>query len=143
MRLSDEQMQVWIREGLFVVQSLSDGRQSMQKSDFERLAHSSEVKEASLRALANQIQWYREDEGSGRDTFCSEEIARRGNQYRQYIQSLKEIHAHYHGRFDLLREESPRVAAYILYSKVIRLSNMACLCLEPHFWETLMFLRPN
>ena len=63
-------------------------------------------------------------------------------QYREYIETLEEIYKTYHDQVGPLHSESASSAAYILYAKVIRLLNMACLCLEHHFWDALILFRP-
>ncbi|HKW85429.1 MAG TPA: hypothetical protein VJM82_00005 [Nitrospiraceae bacterium] len=124
------------------VRMTPDGKQSIIRSDFESLAHSPEAKEASLQGLIQQIQTRENDETTDRNAFFGGEITRRLQHYRQCVQILEEIHRYYHDRLDLVRDESAVVAAYLLFGKVIRLLKMACLCLEHHFWETLLLLRP-
>jgi hypothetical protein len=64
------------------------------------------------------------------------------NRYHQYISKLSETHQFYQGMFDCLREESGRVAAYVIYAKVIRFLNLALLGLEHSYWDVFVLLRP-
>ena len=118
------------------------GKPAIKQGDFKKLAHSQDVHEASLKALCFEVGKREADEKSGKSQrFCSE-IAIKIETYRSYIQALEDIHAGYHDHLDPLHDETPLVAAYILYSRVISLLKMGCLCLENHFWDARILLRP-
>lgn len=142
LRVSERRMRTWIREGRVVVHMTLDGKEAMKMSDLKTLAHTPEAHEAALEGLAWEAQRREDDELSGQNAQFSEEIARRVMLYREYIQTLQDIHHYYGNRLDVLHDESPVVAAYLLYGKVISLLKMTCLCLEHHFWNALILLRP-
>lgn len=142
LRVSERRMRTWIREGRVVVHMAPDGKEAMKMSDLKTLAHSPEAHEAALEGLAWEAQRREADELSGRNSQFSEEIARRVMRYREYIQTVEDIHSYYGNRLDVLHDESAVVAAYLLYAKVISLLKMTCLCLEHHFWNALILLRP-
>ena len=141
LRVSPDQMKVWLAENRFKV-CTSQGKPAIKQGDFKKLAHSQDVHEASLKAFSFEVKRRERDEKSGKSQrFCSE-IAIKIETYRSYIQVLEDIHAGYYDHLDPLHDETPLVAAYILYSRVISLLKMGCLCLENHFWDVRILLRP-
>lgn len=142
LRVSERRMRIWIREGRVVVHMTPDGKEAMKMSDLRPLAHSPEAHEATLEGLAWEAQRREADEISGRNVRFSEEIVQHVLRYREYIQTLEDIHRYYGDRLDILNDETAVVAAYLLYAKVISLLKMTCLCLEHHFWNALLLLRP-
>ena len=141
LRVSLDQMKVLLAENC-VKEYTFQGKPAIKQGDFKKLAHSQDVHEASLKALWFEVRRREADEKSGKSQqFCSE-IAIKIETYRGYIQVLEGIHAGYHDHLDLLHDETPLVAAYILYSRVISLLKMGCLCLENHFWDVRILLRP-
>ena len=139
--VSPDQMKVLLAENRFKVYTFQ-GKPAIKQGDFKKLAHSPDVHEASLKAFWFEVGRREADEKSGKSQrFCSE-IAIKIETYRSYIQELEDIHAGYNDHLDLLHDETPLVAAYILYSRVISLLKMGCLCLENHFWDARILLRP-
>lgn len=141
-RVLPTRMEQWQKEGRVTVQQTRDGEQAVRESALKALANGPDALEAALEGFAFDLRKRETDESSGRnDTFVSQ-IALRIKQYRGYIGTLEEIHKAYHDQLDPLRGESALTAAYILYTKVIRIMRMACLCLEHHFWDAVILFRP-
>lgn len=120
----------------------SENEPALSKASFKILAYSAEARTAALESLAYGTRRREADEASGQSKTALSEIAQCLIRYRQFIETLASIHSYYHGRLDVLNEESGRVAAYVIYAKVIRLLNMTCTCLEHRFWDSLILLRP-
>ncbi|TRZ99310.1 MAG: hypothetical protein D4R81_09425 [Nitrospiraceae bacterium] len=142
LRVSDSRMAAWIKEGRVVVEMTPDGKPAMRRSNLKRLANSLEQHKAALEAMTMTARRRESERDMGLNEKLSRHIVQDVARYRAYIEILKEIHQSYQNRLDILNNESPAVAAYLLFSKVIGMLQMACLCLENHFWNTFMLLRP-
>lgn len=141
MRVAPLHMENWIREGRVKVVDTPIGR-TIRESEFKKLAHSPEALEAALEGLANQTARRESDETTGRSQEFKVEIAQVVQEYYAHIDTLERIHRKYHDRLDVLSTQSPTVAAYIIFSKILALLRMTCLCLEHHYWDAVILLRP-
>lgn len=142
LRASQCQMDTWQQEGRFALRQTTEGSPALSETDLKTLANGPDALEAALKKFALDVTRREADESSGRNATFDSQIATLIEQYREYIGTLEEIHKTYHDQLDPLRNESALTAAYILYAKVIRLLNMACLCLQHHFWDALILFRP-
>jgi hypothetical protein len=142
LRLSAPFMDSLISQGVCRPQLTKTGHFGITLSEFRMLAHRDDVKAGVVEAMTYEARRRETDDSNGPSDRFLIEIKEAVANYRNHIQILQEIHAHYKNQFDLLHEESGLVAAYMIYAKVIRLLNMACLCLEHGFWDTLILLRP-
>jgi hypothetical protein len=142
LRLSIPFMSSLISQGICRPQRTSTGSLAITLSDFRVLARRAEVKAGALHAMTHTAWERATDDSNGRSDRFLIDIKEALLNYRKYVHLLQEVHAHYKTQFDILHEESGLVAAYVIYAKVIRLLNMACLCLEHGFWDTLSLLRP-
>ena len=141
LRISPLQFHILQNEGRFEVKINKNGKECITFTELKNLAHSDYVHEMALDTFKNDIAGREREELISRNKFLkqnSEAI----ETYKDYIKTLEKIHASYHNQLDVVHTESALVAAYLLYSKVINLLNMACLCLENHFWEAGILLRP-
>ena len=125
LRLSDSGMRELLvgKRCVFVLQA--DGKEAITTQSFKTLAHCAEAQAAAIKALAWDSIRKKQDKDLGLDAECTEKSKETISRYRQYISMLSEIHQFYQGRLDCLREESGRVASYVIYAKVIRLLNLA------------------
>ncbi len=120
----------------------TDGKPAISRADFQRVAYSDEARQAALDGLAWHARQREKDQATSEASRMSQQISEEVTRLRQHIANLETIHCSYQSSANVLRDESPVVAAYVIYAKVIRLLNMACLCLENHYWETWVLLRP-
>ncbi len=145
LRVSPEQFYTWKDEGRFEVRINKSGKVCITEASLKKLAYSDDVHNVALDAFTEALKINtainERNELSGRNALFICENFKRIEKYRQYIKTLEDIHASYRNRVDVLRGESALVAAYVLYSKVVSLLNMACSCLENSFWNSGIFLR--
>ena len=134
-------MIAWQAEGRFKVQADEQGVPCIDVNEFRLLAHSDDAPQAALEAFVANVLRFETYEQDGTNQVLLAEIADRLASYRQHIQLLREIHTKHYSHVDVLRDESPVAAAYILYSKVIRLLSMACHLLENSFIDAIAVLR--
>jgi len=131
---------MWQNEGRFQMLTNKNGKDCISLTDLKKLAYSEDVHEAAIETMKNNIIIREREEIVGKEKFLLQNKKKIGK-YRRYIKILENIHASYHNQLDIVHTESALVAAYVLYSKAINLLNMACLCLENHFWESGTLLR--
>lgn len=141
LRLSDHVMGNLLKDRKIVV-GILNGEPAMTIDSFKNLAHSSDTQTGAISALALESNRRKRDLDSGEDAKFIQKSKEAIGRYHQYISTLSKIHQFYQERLDCLREESGRVAAYIIYAKVIRLLNFAVLGLEHRYWDVFMLLRP-
>lgn len=142
LRLSDSGMRELLVEKKCVVVLQADGKEAIATQTFKALAHCAEAQAAAIKALAWDSSRRKQDKDLGLDAQFPEKSQEAIRRYEQYASKLSEIHQFYQGMFDCLREESARVAAYIIYAKVIRLLNLALLGLEHSNGDVFVLLRP-
>lgn len=141
LRVSLLQFHIWQNEGRFEVRTNKNGKDCISLTDLEKLAYSEDVHKVALDTFKADIARREQEELIGRNRFLLQN-SKTIEKYRRYIKILENIHEGYHNQLDIVHTESALVAAYVLYSKAINLLNMACLCLENHFWEAGTLLRP-
>lgn len=142
LRVLPRQFRAWRDEGRFVVRINKNGKDCISQADLKKLAYSDDVHKAAFEAFTIDIATREQDELTGRNAQFLLQNSKTIEKYRGYIKILENIHAIYHNRLDILNTESALVAAYMLYSKVINLLKIACLCLEHRFWYSGVLLRP-
>jgi len=142
LRLSPAAMDKLLRQVKTVILRTPDNKPAISEDSFKTLAYSAEARASALETLHSVTLTRDKDQVSGRAKTFVDEIAQCLILYRKYIDTLASIHVYYFSRFDVLHEETGRTAAYVIFPKVIRLLNMACLCLEHGYWDTLTLLRP-
>ena len=145
LRVLPEHFHAWKDQGRFEVRINKSGKECITEAALKKLAYSDDVHNAAgdafTEALKINTAINEQNELSGRNALFLCENLKRIEKYRGYIKTLENIHASYNNRVDVLRGESALVAAYVLYSQVINLLNMACFCLENCFWYSGIFLR--
>lgn len=143
LRVYPLQFHIWQNEGRFEVRTNKNGKDCMSLTDLKKLAYSEDVHEVAVDTFKADIARREQEELISRNRFLLQN-SKAIEKYRRYIKILENIHAGYHNQLDIIHTESALVAAYVLYSKAINLYllNMACLCLENHFWEAGTLLRP-
>ncbi|GKS58177.1 hypothetical protein YTPLAS18_17040 [Nitrospira sp.] len=109
---------------------------------FKTIAHSRDAANHAIAGLMGIAQDNYDDVATGRNAAFASEIKTLAGTYRTYIKVLESVHEYYAPRLNVISEESGRVAAFVIYAKIIRLLNMALLCLESGYWESLILLRP-
>ena len=140
LRVSSLHFHIWQNEGRFQIRTNKNGKDCISLTDLKKLAYSKDVHEAAMETMKNDIVIREREELIEKNKFLLEN-KKKTDKYRGYIKTLETIHASYHNQLDIVHTESALVAAYVLYSRVISLLNMACLCLENHFWEAGILLR--
>ncbi len=140
LRVSPLHFHIWQNEGRFQIRTNKNGKVCISLTDLKKLAYSEDVHEAAIETMKNNFIIREREEIVGKEKFLLQNKKKIGK-YRRYIKILENIHSSYHNQLDIVHTESALVAAYVLYSKVINLLNMACLCLENHFWEAGILLR--
>ena len=141
MRVAPIHMDQWIREHKVVPRATSSGP-ALRLQDFKKLAHSKDALDGALDGLANHTLRREADEASGKTAIYLRERAQIIAGYRKDIDTIEAIHRKYHDRLNVLTNQTPKAAAYIITAKVITLLKMACLCLENVYWESNLLLRP-
>lgn len=142
LRVSPQQFRTWQEEGKFEIKLNKNGKPCITETDLRKLAYSDFVQAASFDALLNHLKRHQEDDATGKNFLFGKSIKETVDKYRFYIKTLERIHANYQNRTALIHSESALLAAYMLHARVINLLNMACLCLENHYWYTSLLLRP-
>lgn len=140
LRVSPLQFHICHPAGRFEVRTNKNGKDCISLTNLKKLAYSEDVHEVALDTFKANIARREQEELMGRNRFLLQN-SKAIEKYRRYIKILENIHAGYHNQLDIIHTESALVAAYVLYSKAINLLNMACLCLENHFWEAGTLLR--
>lgn len=141
MRVAPIHMDRWMREGRVNVLTSHSGP-VMRQVDFKKLAHSKEAFDAALEGMATEAVRRQSDDATGESLRFRNEIAQVVQEYRDHIGVIEKIHLKYHDRMNVLTSQTPRTAAYIILSKAITLLRMGCLCIENHYWDTMILLRP-
>ena len=141
LRLSDHVMGNLLKDRKIVV-GVFNGEPAITIDSFKSLAHSSDTQAGAISALDWESKRRKRDKDSGEDAKFIQKSEEAIDRYHRYISVLSKIHQFYQERFDCLREESGRMAAYVIYAKVIRLLNFAVLGLEHCYWDVFVLLRP-
>jgi hypothetical protein len=141
MRISLLQMRDWIRESKL---ETTDGPLGLliTESAFKKMAHSTELADITIQATINEARRRQSDNESGLAKNFTVQISQIILEYRSHLGTLQHIHSKYKEKYNILHNQTADVAAYILHARAISLLRMACLCLENHYWESLLFLRP-
>jgi hypothetical protein len=141
LRVSSDQMKEWLHLGVVTPYRSQQGL-VMKKSDFKAVAHSPIALNAALHALKYEARRRKRDEESGQADAFRTETEAMISVLKDQAATLEAIHKKYHERFDVLRDQSGVVAAYIIFSKVFRLFRMSFLCVENQYWDSLILVRP-
>lgn len=140
-RISPAQLEYWIKEGkLEIVRD--PGGLLITASSYRRMAHSREAWELSLQAVAAEAHRRQTDSHTGLAKRFTNESSQLIGEYKGHLDLLQNIHSRYKDAFDVLHNETPDTASYILLARAIALLRMTCLCLENRYWESLLLLRP-
>jgi len=109
--------------------------------DLIRLHDNPLVIAETIAAFRNEAKRRQEDSASGEDKIFLQDIQTNLADYRVDIGILENIHAKYLPRFRSVFENTPLMAAYLLYARVINLLNMGCAVLEAGYWNAGLILR--
>ena len=142
LRLSDNGLEKLLKERKVLLGVDLQGKPVMTRDSFRSLAYTDKALSAAFEALACVSSRRMQDRDSGLDVRFARKSEEAITRYHPYISRLAEIHKSYQDSIDCLREESGRVAAYVIYAKVIRLLNLALLGLEHSRWDVFVLLRP-
>ncbi len=131
----------WIKEGLILVREANNGKYISLIDLEQRVLESEIAHDAFLQGL-----WYSElervnDHEQGKDIVFVEKSNSLIEASLEEITTIENIHRKMHKHFDVLREESAKVAAYIIYAKVIRILKMIFICLKARIWDSLVLWR--
>lgn len=141
MRISPGTMEGWIRDRKIQPIRTKNGP-AIPEIIFKKIAHSPDTLNAVFQAAFNEALRRQKDDTNGSSHQFNIEISNVVEEYLKYVHILENIHRKYHDRFNIITDQSPTTAAYIVLSRAISLLHMACLCLENHYWEVLVLLRP-
>lgn len=109
--------------------------------DFSSLHESPLIVTAVNTALRNESEQRLLDSQSGADKRFAQEIQVKLKEYRTHIDLLEEIHGSYLFRVRPIHDQTPLMAAYLIYARVINLLNMGRMCLEAGYWNAGLVLR--
>jgi hypothetical protein len=140
LRVAPLHMKNWVREGRVELFDTSEGK-AIRWLEFKKSAHSQEARAAALEGLANETARRESDDVTGLSQQFKNEIAQLVQEYYAHIDTLERIHRKYHNQLDVLSTESSIVAAYIIFSKILTLLRMTCVCLDHHYWDAMALLR--
>ena len=141
-QVSPRQLFLWEINGIIKPTLNLKGVKCLRMEDFQELAYSQEVKEASLHSMIAETQRRFNDRKQKEDKVFLNKIKAKINNYSNYIRILEEIHKKYNSKLDIVNSETPVIAAYLLYSRIIGLLKMTNFCLKNKFIEAHILIRP-
>ncbi len=141
LRISRHLFHTWRDQGRFDVRINTSGKQCISQKDLKKLAYTEDARKGALDAFKAGAVRCQTDKLTRMDAIFLTQNSKKIQKYKSYIKTVEAIHASYHDSLDILNTESPLVAAYALYAKVINLLYMTCLCLDKAFWYSGVLLR--
>jgi hypothetical protein len=141
-QVSPRQFYLWEVNGKIKPILNSKGIKCLTLNDFRELAHSSEVKEAALQGMVAETERRLYDKEQKKNNIFLNQVKIKIKNYHNYIRELEKIHRKYNSRLDIRNSETPVVAAYLLYSRVISLLKMTNYCFKNKFVEGYILFRP-
>jgi hypothetical protein len=116
------------------------GQPHILENDAPGLALSPLTKTESIKAILAHARNNRSHEYSARR---HQELNKKlCKKHKDTIKILESMHKKYSSKIDVLKSEDGKTAAYILFSKIIRLLNMTNDMLSKKYWEASNLLRP-
>lgn len=111
-------------------------------NDYSKIIYHKNIKQLSKIAAFYGIRRYNQEKIDGSHDQFKNEFAELIESYQKIITELTNIHVKYLSKIDLIVEETPVAASYLLFAKSLNLLNMICLNLDNGYLNCLMLFRP-
>jgi len=142
LRISTRKTYELLNKNSFDIFYNDQGFPFLSQDDFKKIAYSDEIPVGRLEAIYYDAEKRKNDHELDFDKNHLKELEDLTKSYEKYIDQLKIIHKKYQKKINVLEDETPVCAAYILYAKIINLLKMANSCISKKFWDTFILLRP-
>lgn len=107
----------------------------IERQVFKKLCYDNEVIQQSKKDLLKDLTFHHNTEkATGKQ--IRKDIDKQIFELKNYTDILKQLHSKYNYKVDVINGENALTAAYLLFSKVISLLNMAISCLDNHYFNT-------
>lgn len=142
--ISEHYFEKLISRKAITVFTNEDSEKYIYESDYKKLCYDDDVKNLSNKIVSDKLSMAflnKSTNNKDAEFIYTQKIKEVLDKYKSNIYILEKMHDKYRYRIDILNEETPLVAAYILLAKAISLLNMAFLCIENKYISSLVLLR--
>lgn len=140
-KISDRQLENLLKKMKIITVASSIGEE-ISYNDYTKIIYYKDIKQLSKIAAFYGVQRYKKEISDGSHEKFEKECSILIESYQRIISELVNIHVKYIEKIDLLIEETPLTASYLLFAKSLNLLNMICLNLKQGYLNCLMLFRP-
>jgi hypothetical protein len=118
------------------------GMEMIKVSEFKKIAYSEKIKEYQKEAFIESIKHKEEISNHYDEKSVNIILKDKLKFYKDTIETFENIHHKYSNNYNIINDETPIAAFFILFSRIISLLKMTLNCLENNFLDASILFRP-